>query len=48
VGRARLRGTYSWADDKYALYGEAVAKSSFDDFGDIYAVNGTVGFRTKW
>ena len=47
--RAQLaRNTYSWADDKYELYGEALAKSSFEDFGDSYAVSGTVGFRASW
>ena len=47
-GGLGLGGTYSWADDKYAVYGEALAKSSFDDFGDSYAISGTVGFRASW
>jgi fibronectin-binding autotransporter adhesin len=47
-GGLGLGGTYAWADDRYALYGEALAKSSFEDFGDSYAVSGTVGFRVKW
>lgn len=47
-GGLGLGGTYAWADDKYALYGEALAKSSFEDFGDSYAISGTVGFKTTW
>lgn len=47
-GGLGLGGTYAWADDKYSFYGEALAKSQLDDFGDSYAVSGTVGFRTKW
>ena len=43
-----LGGTYAWADDKYALYGEALAKTSLEDFGDSYAISGTVGFKTTW
>jgi outer membrane autotransporter protein len=41
-------GTYSWADDKYALYGEGLAKTSLEGFGDSYALSGTVGFRATW
>lgn len=47
-GGLGLGGTYAWADDKYALYGEALAKSQLEDFGDSYAVSGTAGFRVKW
>jgi fibronectin-binding autotransporter adhesin len=43
-----LGGTYSWADDRYALYGEALTKTSLEDFGDSYVVSGTAGFRLRW
>ncbi|MFD1227490.1 autotransporter outer membrane beta-barrel domain-containing protein, partial [Pseudochrobactrum kiredjianiae] len=41
-------GTYAWADDKYALYGEGSLNTSLSNFADSYAVKGTVGFRVKW
>lgn len=47
-GGLGLGGTYAWADAKYALYGEALAKSQFEDFGDSYAISGTVGFKMTW
>jgi hypothetical protein len=43
-----LGGTYAWADDKYALYARRWRKSSFEDFGDSYAISGTVGFKATW
>jgi fibronectin-binding autotransporter adhesin len=47
-GGLGLGGTYAWANDKYALYGEASAKSQLEDFGDSYAISGTVGFKATW
>jgi outer membrane autotransporter protein len=47
-GGLGLGGTYAWADDRYALYGEASAKSQLEDFGDSYAIGGTVGFKMTW
>ena len=41
-------GTYAWADDKYALYGEGSLNTSLSNFADSYSVKGTVGFRVKW
>lgn len=41
-------GTYAWADDKYALYGEGSLNTSLSNFAKSYAVKGTVGFRARW
>jgi outer membrane autotransporter protein len=41
-------GTYTWADDKYALYGEGSLNTSLNSFAKSYAVKGTVGFRVQW
>lgn len=40
--------SHDWKDDKYSLYGEVAARSSFNDFGNSYSLNGTVGFRAKF
>ena len=40
-----LGGAYEWAGGKYALYGEALAQSSFEG---SYGVKGTVGFSTTF
>lgn len=40
-----LGGTYSWDDEKYSIYGEALVKTSFDD---EYSVGGNVGLRVRW
>ncbi|MBZ9849786.1 autotransporter outer membrane beta-barrel domain-containing protein [Mesorhizobium sp. CA14] len=41
-------GSLSWADDRYAIFGEAIARASLEDFGDSYAIGGKVGFSVKW
>ncbi|MBJ6134753.1 autotransporter outer membrane beta-barrel domain-containing protein [Ochrobactrum sp. Q0168] len=41
-------GTYAWADGKYAVFGEGVVKTSFEDFGDTYSLKGTLGFKVSW
>ncbi|OZI58261.1 autotransporter-associated beta strand repeat-containing protein [Bordetella genomosp. 4] len=41
-------GTYSWADDKYAVYGEVMAKTSLANFGESYSYSGTVGLRMRY
>jgi outer membrane autotransporter protein len=41
-------GTYAWADDKYALYGEGSLNTSLSNFVKSYAVKGTIGFRVRW
>jgi fibronectin-binding autotransporter adhesin len=48
VGRIGAGGTLSWADGRYAIYGEATARTSLEDFGDSYALGGSVGFRMTW
>ncbi|BBD40466.1 adhesin [Aminobacter sp. Y103A] len=40
-----LGGTYRWAGGKYALYGEALASTSFEG---SYGFKGTVGFSTAF
>ncbi|WP_322415730.1 autotransporter outer membrane beta-barrel domain-containing protein [Mesorhizobium huakuii] len=47
-GGLGLGGSLSWADDRYAVHGEVLARSSLQDFGDSYAVGGSVGFKVKW
>ncbi|MEN5278222.1 autotransporter outer membrane beta-barrel domain-containing protein, partial [Brucella sp. TWI432] len=41
-------GTYAWADNKYALYGEGSINTSLNHFSDSYALKGNVGFKVKW
>ncbi|WP_247997768.1 autotransporter-associated beta strand repeat-containing protein [Brucella tritici] len=41
-------GTYTWADNKYAVYGEGSINTSLNHFADSYALKGTVGFKMKW
>lgn len=40
--------SYNWKDDTYSIYGEVDARSSFEDFGNSYSLNGTVGFKAKF
>jgi fibronectin-binding autotransporter adhesin len=47
-GGLGLGGSLSWPDDRYSIYGEALARTSLEDFGDSYALAGTVGFKVKW
>lgn len=41
-------GTYAWADNKYAVYGEGSINTSLNHFADSYALKATVGFKMKW
>ncbi|MBB5704191.1 outer membrane autotransporter protein [Ochrobactrum daejeonense] len=41
-------GTYAWADNKYALYGEGSINTSLNHFTDSYALKGNVGFKARW
>ena len=41
-------GTFSWAGDKYAVYGEVSYNTSLIEPGDSYAYKGTAGFRMRW
>ena len=38
----------NWADDRYSVYGEALARTSLEDFGDSNVISGKLGFRVKW
>ncbi|RAZ89625.1 autotransporter outer membrane beta-barrel domain-containing protein [Mesorhizobium hawassense] len=41
-------GSLSWADDRYAVHGELIARSSLEDFSDSHSFGGSVGFSVKW
>ncbi|GAA5628314.1 adhesin BmaC autotransporter [Brucella sp. NBRC 12953] len=41
-------GTYAWADNKYALYGEGSINTSLNHFADSYTIKGNLGFKVKW
>ncbi|WP_161492382.1 autotransporter outer membrane beta-barrel domain-containing protein [Brucella pituitosa] len=43
-----LGGTYAWADNKYALYGEGSVNTSLNHFADSYTIKGNLGFKVKW
>ncbi|WSH63399.1 autotransporter outer membrane beta-barrel domain-containing protein [Rhizobium ruizarguesonis] len=47
-GGLGMGGSLSWADDRYAAYGEAFARTSLQDFGDSNAFGAKVGFSVKW
>ena len=47
-GGLGLGGTLSWGDDRYSIYGEALARTSLADFGDSNSLGGSVGFKVKW
>ncbi len=47
-GGLGVGGSLNFADDKYSLYGEALAKMSLENFGDSHSITGTVGFRMQW
>ncbi|NKM27914.1 autotransporter outer membrane beta-barrel domain-containing protein [Rhizobium laguerreae] len=47
-GGLGMGGSLSWADDRYAAYGEAFARTSLQDFGDSNALGAKAGFSVKW
>lgn len=47
-GGVGLGWSVNWADDRYSLYGEALADTSLENFGGTNSVSGTVGFRVRW
>ncbi|WP_414463009.1 autotransporter outer membrane beta-barrel domain-containing protein [Hyphomicrobium sp. DY-1] len=47
-GGLGVGGTYSWADDKYSVYGEVLANTSLESFGDSNDYSATGGIRMKW
>ncbi len=48
TGGIGFGGTYSWANDKYTVYGEVSADSSLKNFADSYEVGGTLGLRVRF
>ncbi|MCA0014763.1 autotransporter-associated beta strand repeat-containing protein [Mesorhizobium sp. B292B1B] len=47
-GGLGLGGSLSWDDDRYAVSGEAFAKSSLKDFSDSNSIGAKLGFSLKW
>ncbi|WP_407867105.1 autotransporter outer membrane beta-barrel domain-containing protein [Phyllobacterium phragmitis] len=41
-------GTYSWADGRYALYGDVSLDTSFENFADSYKVSGNLAMKVTW
>ncbi len=41
-------GTLSWADNKYALYGEGSINTGLNHFAQSYSLKGNLGFKVKW
>ncbi|WP_354681190.1 autotransporter family protein [Cupriavidus plantarum] len=38
----------NWDDDRYTVYGEVLARTSVQDFGDSNAIGAKLGVRIKW
>ncbi|MGV1956823.1 autotransporter outer membrane beta-barrel domain-containing protein [Agrobacterium sp. 22-214-1] len=47
-GGIGLGGAYSWANDKYAIYGEVSVDTSLKNFADSHEVGGKLGLRVKF
>ncbi|HSX63110.1 MAG TPA: autotransporter outer membrane beta-barrel domain-containing protein, partial [Pseudoxanthomonas sp.] len=47
-GGLGLGGAVDWAGGRFSIYGEVLAKTGLDDFGDSHTLNGTLGFRMHW
>ncbi|TIN91954.1 MAG: autotransporter outer membrane beta-barrel domain-containing protein [Mesorhizobium sp.] len=47
-GGLGIGGTINWADDKFSVFGEAVARTGLKNFGDSHALTGSLGLRVKW
>ncbi|WP_150740577.1 autotransporter outer membrane beta-barrel domain-containing protein, partial [Pandoraea anapnoica] len=45
---AGVGGSYSWADNKYTVYGESSVNTSVNHFGGNYNVKANLGFRMKF
>ncbi|PAY04035.1 hypothetical protein CK489_32605 [Bradyrhizobium sp. UFLA03-84] len=41
-------GSYSWANGRYTVFGEATYRASLQDAGDNHSYKGTAGFRVVW
>lgn len=47
-GGVGLGASYNWNDDNYSVFFEGVGKTSLNNFGDSYTLQGNLGFRVKW
>jgi len=47
-GGIGVGGTVNWKDDRYAVYGELLVKTSLENPGDSHGYQGTVGVRARW
>jgi fibronectin-binding autotransporter adhesin len=47
-GGLGLGGSLSWADGRYSVYGEAIARGSFEDLADNNSIRAKLGFSVKW
>ncbi|ESZ41369.1 autotransporter [Mesorhizobium sp. L2C066B000] len=47
-GGVGLGGSLSWADGRYAVFGEGTVRTSLKDFGDSHALGAKLGFAVKW
>jgi fibronectin-binding autotransporter adhesin len=47
-GGLGVGGSLNWADDRYSIYGEALARTSLADFADSNVFGAKVGFSVKW
>lgn len=41
-------GTYSWDDDRFAIYGQGSVGTYTDDFGNSNDLRGQIGFKMRW
>ncbi|KAA9349518.1 autotransporter outer membrane beta-barrel domain-containing protein, partial [Ochrobactrum quorumnocens] len=47
-GGIGLGGSYAWADNKYALYGEGSVNTGLTHFADSYSLKANAGFKVSW
>jgi outer membrane autotransporter protein len=47
-GGIGLGGSYAWADNKYALYGEGSVNTGLTHFADSYSLKANAGFKVRW
>ncbi|MER9689697.1 autotransporter outer membrane beta-barrel domain-containing protein [Mesorhizobium sp. M0139] len=47
-GGLGVGGTINWADDKFSVFGEALARTGLKNFGDSHVLTGSLGLRVKW
>ncbi|MBZ9811080.1 autotransporter outer membrane beta-barrel domain-containing protein, partial [Mesorhizobium sp. ESP-6-2] len=47
-GGVGLGGSLDFADGKYAVFGEATAKTSLEKFGDSNSIGAKLGFSVRW